>query len=161
MVDACDVAKVATGDITCWLNSLPYIKDVVNVEDDTDYQKKDIDLLLHTTSDRIIPVEIKGDRYSETGNFFFETISNVGKDTLGCFLYTEAEFLFYYFVCTKELYTIPMKEVRQWFYENMDSFIISTTSTLVGGGFYTTRGRLVPRDLVVQTFPSVKYYCLT
>ncbi|MEW6499503.1 MAG: hypothetical protein AB1589_44625, partial [Cyanobacteriota bacterium] len=59
-------------------------------------------------------VEVKGDRWNRTNNFFFETHSNLEKGTMGCFLYTEADWLFYYFVNTRLLYKLPMPKTRDW-----------------------------------------------
>ena len=96
------VARRAAADVTDFLlETWPQTVTVHNVEEDPAYQEHDVDLLwtiMERGRLRIIPVEIKGDRYHQTGNFFFETVSNEGKGTAGCFLYTKAEWLFYYFV---------------------------------------------------------------
>ena len=55
-------------------------------------------------------IEIKGDRKHFTGNFFFETVSNLNKNTKGCMLYTESDYVFYYFIDTCDLYLIPTKK---------------------------------------------------
>ena len=85
-----------------WLYLLNNTTGVWDVQDEKEYQIKDIDLLWTTESggedyDTAKTIEVKTDFYT-TGNFFFETVSNVKKNTLGCFLKTEADFLFYYFI---------------------------------------------------------------
>ena len=102
-------------------------------------------------------MEIKGDRHHRTGNFFFETVSNESKGTTGCFLYTRAEWLFYYFVEVQTLYCLPMYSVRPWFEENMDRFRERRTSTPVAEGqeHYVTVGRLVPIQTVLAEVPGV------
>jgi hypothetical protein len=118
------------------------------VEEDKAYQLYDVDLLWTIIGRddhlRVIPVEVKGDRYHQTGNFFFETVSNEARGTPGCFLYTKAEWLFYYFVEIGLLYCLPMDKVRPWFEWNQYRFAESRTSTPVGEESYVTIGRLVP-----------------
>jgi hypothetical protein len=156
-----EVAKTAAADITHFLQTYwPRSVAVHNVEADKVYQPYDVDLLW-TVADgygrlRTIPIEIKGDRYHKTGNFFFETVSNEAKGTPGCFLYTGAKWLFYYFVGNGRLYCLPMDTVRPWFHENMDRFQESRTSTPVGyGEHYVTIGRLVPIAIVLAEVDGI------
>ncbi len=95
MSDASDVARQASAEVEAWLRRRPDTLDVRNVEDDPEFQRVDVDLVW-TTHRRSYTIEVKGDRWHETGNFFFETLSNKEKGTPGCFLYTQADFLFYY-----------------------------------------------------------------
>lgn len=130
-------------------NSIVSIDDV---EDIHEYQEIDVDLLINYTNRQVL-VEIKADRHHKTGNFFFETVSNVERDTLGCFLYTQADYIFYYFIHIQTLYVLPMPQVRQWFLTNIDNFSQRAVQTPVGGGrYYTTLGRLVPIKDVMQEF---------
>ena len=103
-------------------------------------------------------LEVKGDRYFGTGNYFFETVSNKAKQTPGCFLYTDCDYLFYYFMEEQELHIFTMPEIRNWFLKNQNRFKISETSTPVqGGAHYITVGRLVPRHLLQEEMdPYVK-----
>ncbi|GAB4278056.1 MAG: hypothetical protein Fur0025_04380 [Oscillatoriaceae cyanobacterium] len=160
MQEASGVARQATADITQWLQSLPETIQLQNVENDPNYQQIDVDLLL-TTTNGSYQLEIKGDRWHKTGNFFFETHSNKEKNTPGCFMYTEANYLLYYFVTPRTLYILPMPETRQWFAANINRFRErSTTTPIRGGGHYTTVGRLVPIQTVLQEVPRVKSYQL-
>jgi len=91
------IAEQAAKDIEAWLRSKKISIEVLNVENDEKYQAADVDLLWKTTlGDKTI--EIKGDTYHRTGNFFLETHSNKERNTPGCFMYTEADFVYYYFV---------------------------------------------------------------
>ncbi|WP_233258568.1 hypothetical protein [[Phormidium] sp. ETS-05] len=160
MQEASGVARQATADITQWLQSLPETIQLQNVENDPNYQQIDVDLLL-TTTNGSYQLEIKGDRWHKTGNFFFETHSNKEKNTPGCFMYTQANYLLYYFVTPRTLYILPMPETRNWFAANIYSFRErSTTTPVYGGGHYTTVGRLVPIQTVIQEVQGVKYYQL-
>lgn len=159
------VARRAATDVTAFLHDFwPQTVAVHNVEDDPAYQLHDVDLLWSLLEKdgtlRIIPVEIKGDRYHRTGNFFFETVSNEGRGTEGCFMYTRAEWLFYYFVESGALYCLPMHGVRPWFEENMERFQERRTSTPVDNGkdHYITVGRLVPIQTVLEEVPGVLVY---
>jgi hypothetical protein len=153
------VAQRAATDVTNFLlTTWPQTVTVHNVEHDPAYQAHDVDLLwtiLERGRLRIIPVEIKGDRYHSTGNFFFETVSNEGKGTAGCFLYTKAEWLFYYFVEIGRLYCLPMGVVRPWFEARLTRFRESRTSTPVGDEHYVTIGRLVPIQHLLDENPDV------
>ena len=153
-------AKQASHDIEKWLNNFDSITNIRNVENIKEFQKKDIDLLFKTQTGKITSVEIKGDTYHKTGNFFFETKSNVGKDTPGCFMYTEADYLFYYFIVPKTLYILPMPETREWFVNNKLKFRKSYTKTAVKGRHYKTEGRLVQIKTVLREVDNVRKYNL-
>ncbi len=155
MAGASQVAQVATREITAWLTHLPQTLTVQNVEADAAFQQIDVDLIW-TTRTRAYQIEIKGDRWDRTGNFFFETISNREKATPGCFLYTRADLVFYYFVAARTLYILPMPETRAWFLENQTRYPERATTTPVGNTFYTTVGRLVPIREVVRNVAGVK-----
>lgn len=148
------IAKVSADEIEEFLYSLPNTVEVVNVEDDINYQKKDIDLLWRFRSKKTKKVvtksiEIKGDTYYKTGNYFFETVSNTNKGTPGCFLYTESDWVFYYFVEQKELHILPTHETRDWFIGKQGEFKDAFTSTSSNGRvLYSTKGKKVPRSKV-------------
>jgi hypothetical protein len=149
MRETLDVAKQAALEIEAYLNGLPETLCVINVEDDPAFQKDDIDILWNTDNG-LFQIEIKGDRYYRTGNYFFETVSNKGKNSLGCFMYTKADFIYYYFVEEKELHMLPMPITRDWFLDNMHKYSEKKTSTKVGSGAYFTAGSLVPRKDVAN-----------
>lgn len=158
--DTTSIAKRAAADVTHFLQTAwSQTVAVHNVEEDAAYQAHDVDLLwtvLEKERLRVIPVEVKGDRYHRTGNFFFETISNESKGTPGCFLYTKAEWLFYYFLEIGKLYCLPMPEIRPWFVQNVDRFKEQRTSTPTRSDqSYVTVGRLVPITAVLLEVEGV------
>jgi len=155
MAEGSKVAERASIEIEAWLREWPGTVNVENVEGDPEYQAKDIDLLWATVS-RDYTIEIKADRWHGTGNFFFETVSNKEKGTPGCFLYTEADFLFYYFTEPRTLYILPMPRARQWFEANIERFAERETTTPAGSEHYTTVGRLVPIETVLKEVRGVK-----
>jgi hypothetical protein len=153
-------AKKAASDIERWLRAKTQTSEVINVEDDPDYRKIDVDLIWKYAG-RDIKVEIKGDTYHRTGNFFLETHSNEELNKPGCFMYTESDYVFYYFVEIKKLYVMPMPETREWFQKHKNEFRESRTQTDVGNGNrYTTVGRLVPIKTLIQNVPNIKEYQL-
>lgn len=127
-----------------------------HVENDPTFQKIDVDLIV-TDGPGSYRVEIKGDRWHTTGNFFFETHSNRERGTLGCFMYTQADGIFYYFVVPRTQYLLPMTVTRDWFVENINRFQERSTRTPVrGGDYYTTVGRLVPVRDVLREVQGVR-----
>ena len=163
MKETMEVAKSGMVDIEKFLRSYPSSLAVINVEDHDTYRKKDIDLLwvyLNKGVEQMKRIELKVDRYT-SGNFFFETASNVGKGTDGCFMYTEADYLFYYFQEWKKLYILPVNEVRAWFIENEERFAEKSLGTKIGDKeAYSSKGRLVPIKTVVKECANVKSYIL-
>lgn len=155
MDDTLPVAQQAAMDIEAWLQQKPETVNIRNVELEPAYQKINVDLIWTTHKDSY-RVEIKGDRYDHTGNFFFETDSNKEKGTQGCFLYTQADLLFYYFIKPRTLYILPMPATRDWFVANMNRFQKKQTRTTVGNNYYTTVGRLVPIVVVMAEVQDVK-----
>lgn len=155
MADGVKTAERASTEIEAWLREWHGTVNVENVEGDAEYQRIDVDLLW-TTITRDYTIEIKADRWHATGNFFFETGSNKEKGTPGCFLYTEADFIFYYFPEPRTLYILPMPRTRRWFLENIARFAERETTTPVGSEQYTTVGRLVPIGAVVKEVKGVK-----
>lgn len=160
MSAASAVALKAAIDVEAFLRKHPATRKVVNVESDAAYQAKDIDLLWQFKSKdavKEVSIEIKGDRWHKTGNYFFETTSNEGKGTPGCFMYTEANYIYYYFVEERELHVLPMPATRNWFVQHLNDFKERKTSTPIrNGNTYVTVGRLVPRKRVLAEVPHVR-----
>ncbi len=109
---------------------------IINVENNPKYQKKDIDLVVHVRTPenkiKLSNIEIKGDTYPsgdisqplgmiDEGNFFIEIISNDTKEprTPGCFMYTESDVVYYLYVATGTLYQLKTNSVREWFKEHI------------------------------------------
>lgn len=134
---------------------------VHSVEDDPRYQPLGIDLLWVVPERsflRSMTVEVKGDRYEKTGNFFFETVSDVGRSTTGGFVITRAEWLFYYFVNSGTLYCLPMEFVKPWFVANMERFRQRIAQSQRDQNHWRTAGRLVPILIARQAVPAIKVF---
>lgn len=113
------------------------VVNVFNVEGIKEYQKQDIDIVVHVRNSNnenrteVVTIEVKADNYpsgdvepgslDDMGNFFFETISNDSKQirTQGCFMYTNSRMLYYLFLPTGTLYQLPTSATRDWFKKEM------------------------------------------
>lgn len=162
MGEASQTAKIGTEQITKFLRNQKSTIDILNVENDLSYQKKDIDLLwIHRTNvgEVTTSIEIKVDNYYRTGNYFFETLSNVEKNTDGCFMYSEAKYLYYYFL-NVELHIFKLDEARKWFIQNKNRFTYKRTSTPIPNtnSVYHTEGALVNRQLFANE-SGCKIHC--
>jgi hypothetical protein len=117
---------------------------VHDVQDDPRFQQRGVDLLWERAHAPVLGVEVKGDRQATRGNYFFELISNLERETPGCFLYSSADLLLYVFLSPRELHHLPMNATRQWFLARANTFELRSTQTRVGRSSYTTVGALVP-----------------
>lgn len=150
------VAKQAKNDITEWLESLPQTLKVENLENNFDYQKMGIDLLLTTTNGNF-KLGIVGDRWHKSGNFYFQTYSNKERGKPSRFMSAEIDWLLYYFIIPRTLYMLPMPKTRDWFVANIEGFSESSTNnTTKENQSYTTKGSLVPIEIVIQEVKGVR-----
>lgn len=156
MQDASETARLGTEHIVGYLQTQASTVSIENVEDDVAYRAKDIDLIWSRESKgnfKKVLIEVKVDNYFHTGNYFFETFSNVEKNTPGCFIYSQADYFFYYFLGV-EIHVIELGPVRSWFLEKLGEFPRKRTTTPVGGSFYHTEGRLVKRSYLKEALPN-------
>lgn len=118
---------------------------VLDVSNMKGYQEKDIDLIAYyDTVESQVKIEIKSDSY-QSPNYFAETISNTSKNTLGCWMKTEADYLMYYFEKDKEVHVIPVREAQQYIKDNYDNLKTAKVGTKDKRGriLYYTEGKLV------------------
>jgi hypothetical protein len=155
------IGKIAVNAVTTFLATQKNHLGLTSVEDSPKYRNLGIDILWvvkDTKGKRIVPVEVKADRYYHTGNLYLETISNTTKGSPGCFVSSCAAIYAYFFVGPNVLYWIPLKRAQEWFSEHQERFPIRLTSTGNKNGehLYKTEGRLVPRSVLVAEVPGVK-----
>lgn len=156
MEDASATARIGTAHIVGYLQTQLSTVNVENVEDDDYYRTKDIDLIWTREANGIskkVAVEVKVDTYFRTGNYFFETLSNVEKNTPGCFIYSEADYFFYYFLGF-EIHAIELAPARAWFLDHINEFPRKRTTTTVGRSYYHTEGCLVKRSTLMSALPN-------
>lgn len=160
MNETMTVGKKGSIEIEKFLTKRPETVAVINVENDRRFQLCDIDLLwVYRYKKQFIikAVEIKADRYSHTGNYFIETVSNKNKGSPGCFLYTEAHYLFYYFIDIRELNIIPMPDGKEWFEKNKHRFQEKHLATTIGDKkAYGSSGMLVPKSIMNKEVKGVR-----
>ncbi len=124
--------------------------DIYDVQEDPRFQARGIDLLWATSGGPLLGVEVKGDRQAaRRGTYFFELVSNLEKNTPGCFLYSTADLLLYVFLQRLEVHELPLAATRTWFLANAGDYPLRHTGTRLGAEGYTTVGALVPvRDVL-------------
>ena len=139
------------------IESLSNVNNITDVSGDSKYQDLDIDLLIDFSDGTSCSVEIKTDTYN-SGNIFFETMSNLEANVLGCMYKTKADYLFYYFTETKELYIMSMSRYLAWFEANKNRFKEKKLRNVNrrNNGFYTTVGYTIPKSFLEKNFKNYK-----
>lgn len=124
------------------------IVNVTDVSKDKKYQDKDIDFIVELKNGENISIELKTDTY-DTGNIFYEAISNKEHNVLGCMIKSKAKCLFYYFIKTKELYVIDFKAYKKWVNENNERFAKKRIKNINKRGNDITHsiGLLIPKKI--------------
>jgi hypothetical protein len=136
---------------------------VHNVEQDVRYQGSDIDLLWVVPVNnflRCLTIEVKTDRNNHTGNFFFETVSVESRDKPGAFIITRAEWLFYYFINSKQLYCFPMADLKPWFVKNENEFEERRAYSEDNDKKlnWSTVGKIIPIDKVINEISTSRIF---
>lgn len=127
---------------------------VHDVQSDPRFQHRGVDLLWERPGLTVLGVEVKGDRQGKRrGNYFFELVSNVEKDSPGCFLYSIADVLVYVFLDAREVHALELKVVRDWFVPRAKEYPLKSTKTRTGALLYTTVGAIVPIKDVHRSVP--------
>lgn len=132
--------------IKSYFKTNPNVANVTDVSQDKKYQDADIDFLVELKNGENISVELKTDTY-DTGNIFYEAISNKEYNVLGCMIKSKAKCLFYYFIKTKELYIIDFKAYKKWVNKNNARFAKKTIKNINrrGNGITHSVGLLIPK----------------
>jgi hypothetical protein len=159
-----------------YLKSIPSTYEVYDVRHYEDCRENDIDFFwIYRNNNKEYPlhsekkIDIKTDKKRKWGNFFFETISNCEKNSLGCFLKTDSDYFLYLFVDynykTKkiikkyDMYFLEIKPVREWFHLVKDNYEDKFPRTYYNNndkskGFYTSKGKAIPINDVLKAFPE-------
>lgn len=147
-----DIGKNGEKTIIEYLKQIPEIESVVDVSDNPEYFDSDIDVIVKIKGNPTHrTIEIKTDTYN-SGNIFFELISNNNKNTLGCSLVSKADFLFYYFINSNELYIIDLPKYRTWVLFNISMF----KCKVVKSEYFMSCGILVPKKVLEKHFKKFK-----
>jgi hypothetical protein len=127
---------------------------VHDVQEDPRFQHRGVDLLWDRPGEPVLGVEVKGDRQARRGNYFLELVSNVERDTPGCFLYSTADLLLYVFLAPREVHCLPLKATRDWFIPRAKEYPLKSTRTRTGAVLYTTVGAIVPVKQILSEVPG-------
>ena len=93
----------------------PWVRNVVDVRDDKDFQEKDIDFLIEDRNRQFTPVEVKTDfKAHETGNIVYEATTS---NHIGCFEKTQAKYIMYFIPEKKEAHMIDVVALRTYLHE--------------------------------------------
>jgi hypothetical protein len=131
--------------------------EVHDVQEDPRFRARGIDLLWARSRGALLGIEVKGDRQAaRRGNYFFELVSNVEKQTPGCFLYSTADLLLYVFLQALEIHQLPLPATRTWFLGCAGQYPLRPTGTRFGAEGYTTVGALVPVRDVLGAVPGTR-----
>jgi hypothetical protein len=139
-----------------WLQSQEPGSRVHDVQEDPRFQHRGVDLLWELPSGEVRGIEVKGDRQPRRKRYFFELVSNLERDTPGCFLYSGADLMLYVFLVQGELHVLPLKAVREWFLPRAKAYELRHTFTQTGAIRYTTVGAIVPVKDVQEGVAAVK-----
>jgi len=139
-----------------WLQSVEPGSRIHDVQEDPRFQHRGVDLLWELPSGEVRGIEVKGDRQPRRKRYFFELVSNLERDTPGCFLYSGADLMLYVFLVQGELHVLPLKTVREWFLPRAKAYELRHAFTQTGAIRYTTVGAVVPVKDVQEAVAEVK-----
>lgn len=136
-----------------YLRNHPKIKKVKDVSKIAEFRDIDIDYCVEFITGKKSTIELKTDTYT-SGNIFYETMSNMECNVPGCMVKSQAEFLFYYFTKTHELYIIKFAEYKIWFEENKPHFTRKLLKNInkQRNGKYTSEGYTIPKTFFESNF---------
>jgi hypothetical protein len=137
---------------------------ILDLSAEVEFQKLGIDFawfVKAATCCCSVTVEVKADQNSHTGNFFFETTSDVERNTPGAFLCSTAEWYFYTFPNTDRIYCLPLYDAREWFFANRAHLQERTVRSERSGRSWQTIGTLVPIRRFVEEVRNVKHFELS
>lgn len=146
--------------VTQILHMIPDVIGVLSVEKTKAFQDKDIDLIVVRADNEAnvltSTIEVKTDS-TKSRNIFIETMSNLEQGTEGCFMVSQADYWYYYFIQTGDLYVLPLEKTRQWFLDNISRFKVKRTTTPIGISHYTSEGYIVPKHMFPREVDGVTH----
>lgn len=102
-----------------YLSSIENFDCILDVRDNKLFQKIDVDFLVLTKDNIMLPVEVKSDTMAHrTNNIVYETVSNRKTGSIGCFEKTRAKYMYYYLTVPQELYVIDVIKLQEYAHEN-------------------------------------------
>jgi hypothetical protein len=146
------------GTVACQLTT-QYFQEhgfrVDDIQNNRFFQKLDVDLNVVDFG----LVEVKGDTY-RTGNVFVEVIANAEKGRPGAMTYTQADYLFYYFLAEGRALLIPVAEMKAWIASGRAQEFprkTSYTHTNAIGHTYHCIGHVVPWEVMLEEIEGTQH----
>lgn len=122
---------------------------VEDVQDDKDWQRRDVDLLVNGKS-----TEVKTDTH-KTGNLFLEI--SVG-DKPGCVFQSRAEVWCYLFPLQNKLYLIELPKLQLWLFQNASSYRTKRVKSAQSGRVWYAEGIAVPLTTLEEALVAHLFY---
>lgn len=123
--------------IESFINTLDSVSSVENVTSDASYRQMDVDFIVTTHDGQKLKYELKTEPTAHhTGNFFYEYICNVDKNTDGCFIFSQADFWMTFVPQSGLLYVFPLVQYRDYVLEtakNLPLLKVYNTGKLTKG----------------------------
>lgn len=134
---------------------------LVDVRDNPEYQRKDIDFL-YLSPMRFVgnkSIEVKTDTVmARTGNIYLECMDNCNTGRKGWFYASEADYLCYYDYHNDELYVIELAELR-WLVKRVPTREVVMRDYNPATGYYKEgRGLVMKKEELTK---AESYYCYT
>ena len=131
------------------------LRAIIDVTGEKDFREQDVDFIIVLNDGAVHYVEVKTDTYEKTGNIFVEILSCKETGSIGCFLKTEARYLFY-FHTNGELRIIEMQKFKEWLQENGHRYPLhDVRNNRKDGSVYHSRGYVIPK-VDVDRLPFVQ-----
>lgn len=136
------------------------VEDVINYEFDIEIQRTTgVDIAVKRKGiDKLFTIDLKTDRYPNTGNFAIETISSIETGSPG-WLYKspkDIDYIGYFFDEQYILYMINLEKFYNWIKDDLDKYHeIKVPNRRYNGEIYNTMCRLVRRDEVMEALEPV------
>jgi hypothetical protein len=123
-----------------------------DVSDDAEYQKIDVDFVVNGHSGDVL-VEVKNDtKIAYTGNIFYESISNVDYNTIGCFENTKADWIVICSEPNNTFYIVNAKFLKEYVGKNKNG--LRYIARVFGSN---SAGYLIPTSKIRNSLKIVKF----
>ncbi len=146
--------KAGEDEVLDFLSNMDGVKKIENVTQVKEYQKKDIDAIIYFENGEKFTAEIKTDSYSESGNIAYEFWSSVEDQIPGCMNVCQADYLYYYFPDSGELYQLKMDKYKEWVEKNIarENFRKVSVRNVSWGREYNSINYLIPKNMLRSSF---------
>lgn len=133
---------------------MPGLKKIKNVTQEKEYQQKDIDAILYFENGDEFTIEIKTSSYSKTDNIIYEVWSSIEDQIPGCMNVCQADYLYYYYPDSGELYQLKMDKYREWVKKNaaVGNFREISVRNVSWGTEYNSINYLIPKTMLKNSF---------